>query len=251
MSWKHSNNHSVPFYEHIASHTYDSTMKIIKVFYYDFKFWRAEALRAGLFLQNIPFEDVRSKEALAAVKPQAPFGAFPIMEVDGKILSQTQAMATFVGKLGSVFDFDTAGEGIAADPAYPRLYPTDDDIFLQAKCDEIMNGCTDVTSTVGSTFRKPNVEELRKALIQPDGGRLYMHCKGLDSILCQQTPGFACGTSVTVADLCVWRLVNWLSGGVLDHIPHDFVSSNFPNLQAVYEACEKNEKIGEYKKKYH
>lgn len=222
---------------------------MIKVFYYDFKFWRAEAIRAGLFLQNIPFEDVRAKEKLMEMKPRAPFGAFPIMEVDGKILSQTQAMATYVGKLGGVFDFDAAG--VSPDADYPRLYPADDDIFVQAKCDEIMNGCTDVTGTISSTFRLPDVEAKRKALIQPDGGRLYMHCSGLNSIVCNEASGVACGKFLTVADLCVWRLVSWLSGGALDHIPTDFVSSNFPNLQAIYDACESNEKIKEYVKQFH
>jgi len=61
----------------------------------------------------------------------------------------------------------------------------------------------------------------------------------------------ACGKSLTVADLCVWMLVAALSAGVYDHIPRDFVSSNFPNLQAVYDACEANAKIGEYAKRYH
>jgi len=223
----------------------------IKVYYYNFKFWRAEVLRAGLFLQNIPFEDIRAKEEMEKVKPRAPFGAFPIMEVDGKILSQTQAMATYVGKLGSVFDYSSVDA--SADEAYPRLYPADDDYFLQAKCDEIMNGCTEVTTTIGSTFGLPKdeVEPKRKALIQSDGGRLHMHCSGLNSIVCADAPGFACGKSLTVADLCIWRLVSWMNGGFLDHIPTDFVSANFPNLQAIYEACEANEKIGEYVKQYH
>ena len=65
----------------------------VKIFYYNFKFWRAEALRCGLFLQNIPFKDVRAKERLDEVKSRSPFKAFPIMEIDGVILSQTQAMA--------------------------------------------------------------------------------------------------------------------------------------------------------------
>jgi len=228
-------------------------MSVIKVFYYDHKFWRAEALRCGLFLQNIPFEDVRDAEEMKAIKPRAPFGAFPIMEVDDKILSQTQAMVTYVGKLGSVFDFEAADPKAEADPAYPRLYPADDDYFTQFKCDEIVNGCTDVTVTIASTFRKSKevVEAERTAFIKPDGGRLHMHCSGLDSICCNMTPGIACGTALSVADLCVWRLVIWMNSGVLDHIPADFVSANFPNLQAIYNACEKNEKIGEYVKQYH
>ena len=78
-----------------------------------------------------------------------------------------------------------------------------------------------------------------------------MHCSGLNKIVCNEVAGIACGKSLTVADLCVWRLVGWFNSGVLDHIPQDFISKNFPNLQAIYDACETNEKIGEYVKKYH
>jgi len=223
----------------------------IKVFYYNFKFWRAEVLRCGLFLQNIPFEDIRDRAALGEMKDKAPMGAFPIIEVDGQILSQTPALAAYVGKLGNIFDYKAAG--VSADPAYPSMYPPNEDIFLQAKCDEIMNACGDVTSTVGSSFGLQGEEQKAKrlALIDPEGGRLYKHCKGLDSLLCAGASGVACGKSMTVADLCVWRLVAWLNGGMLDHIPQDFVSSNFPNLQGVFEACESNEKIGKYAAEYY
>jgi len=223
----------------------------IKVFYYDFKFWRAEVLRCGLFLQNIPFEDIRDKAALGEIKEKAPLGAFPIMEIDGQILSQTPALAAYVGKLGGSFDFKAAGA--TPDPAFSLMYPPSTDIFLQAKCDEIINVCGDVTTTVASSFGLPKdeVEAKRLALINPEGGRLYKHCNGLNTLLCVGAPGIACGKSLTVADLCVWRLVSWLNNGVLDHIPQDFISSNFPNLQAIYDACESNEKIGKYVKEYH
>lgn len=226
-------------------------MKIIKVFYYDFGFWRAEVLRCGLFLQNIPFEDIRDRAVLGEMKSKAPMGAFPLLEIDGQVLSQTPALASYVGKLGATFDFEAAG--VSADPTYPTMYPPNDDIFLQAKCDEIINACGDVTITVRTSFGLQGDEQKAKrlALIDPEGGRLYKHCKGLDSLLCAGAAGVACGESMTVADLCVWRLTSWLSGGILDHIPADFISSNFPNVQAVYEACESNEKIGKYMEQYY
>jgi len=224
----------------------------IKVYYWDFNFWRAEVIRCGLFLQNIPFEDIRDRDKIAEAKPKAPLGAFPIVDIDGTILSQTQAIASYIGKLGTVFDYEAAGVN-KTEAFYPRMYPADDDYMGQFKCDEIINVCTDVTGTVGSTFGLPadQQEAKRKELIAPGSGRLHKHCAGLDSILCAGSPGIACGTTLTVADICVWRLVNWLSAGILDHIPKDFVSSNFPNLQAVYEACESNKGITEYVNKFH
>eukprot|EP00980_Cylindrotheca_fusiformis_P012444 scaffold3054_cov129-Cylindrotheca_fusiformis.AAC.8 len=215
-----------------------SKMKLptsIKVYYFNFPFWRAEVLRAGLYLQDLPFENITDKEELADFKAEglAPFGAFPVMEVDGEILSQTQACAVYVGKLGD-------------------MYPSNEDIFAQAKCDEIINGCTDVTETIATSFRAENLKEAREKLIDPDGGRLHMHMKGLNSIMCKDGSEFACGKDhgLTVADLAVWRLVDWFTWGKLDHIPVDFVMS-FPNLKKVYNNVEDNEKIQEYRKEYY
>ena len=239
---------------------------MIKIYYYNIHFWRAEVLRAGLFLQNIPFENITDKEKLMEMKPKAPFAAFPILETDdGKILSQTQAMASYVGKVGSVYDYSGNGDGdgaasTSADEKYPRLYPADDDYFGQAKCDEIINGCTDVTNTIGSTFSIPKeeVEGKRKEMIKADGGRLHLHLTGLNTIV--GGDGYACGdnngeseskSSMTVADICVWRLISWLSSGKLDHIPTDFVSSNFGNLQKIHDNVETNDKIVEYMKLYY
>lgn len=225
-----------------------------KVYYYNFKFWRAEVLRAGLFLQGIPFDNVTDREQLQAIQPKAPFGAFPIMELpDGKILSQTQAMATYVGKLGSIYERGEDDDEFSA-PPYSRLYPLDSDYLGQARCDEIINGCTDVTSTVGATMRLSDPEETkakRLALLDPSTGRLVKHLSGLESLVGLDAENVACGANLTVADLCVWRLVGWLSGGILDHIPSDFVSSNFPKLQGVYTAVQENEHVIEYMKKYH
>eukprot|EP00536_Pseudo-nitzschia_multiseries_P018987 jgi/Psemu1/316544/fgenesh1_kg.3537_\ len=222
-----------------------------KVYYYNFKAWRGEVVRAGLFLQKIPFENITDKEQLQAMKPKAPFGAFPVLELpDGQILSQTQAIAAYVGKLGSVFPY----EATATPPYYSRLYPADDDYLGQARCDEIINGCTDVTITIGSTLFLANPEEVktkRLAMMDPSTGRLYKYLSGLESLLCKENDTFACGASLTVADLCVWKLVAWLSGGILDHIPTDFLSSNFSKLQAVYTAVQENEHVIEYMKQYY
>ena len=210
----------------------------IKIYYPNFPFWRGEVLRAGLYLQDIPFENVTDREKIAALKEKGlnPFGALPVMEIDGQILSQTQACATYVGKLG---------EG-------KKLYPSNDDILAQANCDEIINGCTDVTTTTSATFRIEDKKTAREELIDPSTGRLYKHMKGLNAVVCKDGSEFACGSKhgMTVADLAVWKLVNWFAGGSLDHIPTNFVMS-FPNLKKIYENVEKNEKIQAYKKEYY
>ena len=90
--------------------------KEIKLYYGDMPFWRAECLRVALFIGDVPFVDVRDepRDALKAAG-KMPFGAVPVLEVDGKILSQTQAMAAYCGSL-------------------TKLRP--EDPWLAAKCDE-------------------------------------------------------------------------------------------------------------------
>lgn len=228
---------------------------MIKIYYYDFKFWRFEVLKAGLFLQNIPFETVFDMGAMA----KAPFNAFPLIELeDGQILCQSQAMATYVGKLGSSFDYVAAGVS-AEKAAYARLYPADDDILAQFRCDEIINGANDVTNTVAGTFSTPQdqMADLAAALIKPDGGRLFMHLKGLDSLLCKDSVDFACGKTLTVADLAIWRFVAWFEGERIAFVPVEFplpagfIESNFPNLQKIYTKVQENENVAEYVKAYY
>ena len=158
------------------------------------------------------------------------------MEVDNtKILSQTQAIAVYVSKLAN-------------------MYPTDD-IWLQAKVDECLNGCTDVTTTISKTFSMQDPKEkvsAREEMCQKDGGRLYMHLNGLERI-CTQNPSkssFSVGPSLTVADLAIWRLIGWVDGGVLDGIPRDFVNDNFPALKGLYQAVDTMPKVQEWTQKF-
>lgn len=208
----------------------------IKIYYWNMAFWRADTLRSALYLQGIPFENVTSKDKMDGLKAQkkVPFGAFPVMEIDGKILSQTQACASFVGKLGD-------------------MYPSNDNPFAQANCDEIINGCTDVTDTISGTFHVEDKKASREKHMDPESGRLYMRLNGLNSVVCKDGSEFACGKDcgLTVADLAVWRLYYWFSNGSLDHIPKEWIGSSFPNLKKIYDNVESNEKIQAFKNEYY
>ena len=56
----------------------------IKVYYWNMGFWRADTMRAALYLQDIPFENITDKEKMNALKAdgKCPFGAFPVMEIE-------------------------------------------------------------------------------------------------------------------------------------------------------------------------
>ena len=114
----------------------------LKIYYSHTPFWRAEVLRVSLFFGNIPFEDIRIsreefKEVILTGKLygtiEIPFHQLPVLEIDGKIIGQTGAIARFCGKLSN-------------------LYPEDN--FLSAKVDQIIDTATDITNLVSPTIRK-------------------------------------------------------------------------------------------------
>eukprot|EP00930_Biecheleria_cincta_P043747 TRINITY_DN30022_c0_g2_i1.p1 TRINITY_DN30022_c0_g2~~TRINITY_DN30022_c0_g2_i1.p1 ORF type:complete len:301 (-),score=53.22 TRINITY_DN30022_c0_g2_i1:81-983(-) len=207
----------------------DTPPKVIKVFYGDMPFWRAECIRMTLFLGGVNFEDVRDKKRddLKA-EGKLTFGATPVLEVDGKMLSQTQAMAAYCSRLAG-------------------LHPDSD--WGAAKVDEAINGCTDVTMTVGRTFSLPAEEKVkaRQELIKPEG-RLSMHLGGLEKLLRENgSTGYAVGDSITVADLAIWRLIGWIGSGVIDGIPKDYVSKTFPEITKLCATVDCHPKVQEWK----
>ena len=224
----------------------------LKVYYGDMPFWRAEVVRLALFMGDVPFEDVRDQkrvdlivrahmlELTSSAQPsrlcisrtqaagKLTFGAVPVLEADGKMLSQTSAMAVYAAKLAG-------------------MHP--EDAWDAAKVDECISGCTDVTGTVGKTFGMKDDEKAsaRAALIAADG-RLTLHLGGLEKI-CSENGGcsYAVGSTITVADIAIWRLVGWLSSGVIDGIPGDYVSTTFPHLAELVTAVDAHPKVGEWK----
>jgi hypothetical protein len=88
----------------------------------------------------------------------------------------------------------------------------------------------------------------RQALIAPEG-RLTMLLTGLESLLAQNarhTPHVA-GPSLTVSDLALWRAVGWLSSGVIDGIPPNYIASTFPRLWQLHQAVDALPKVDEWK----
>merc|ERR1712187_566877 len=150
-------------------------MPAIKIYYFDFPFWRAEVSRLALHLGNVPFENVKvtfaDREPLReAVK--SPLGAFPTMEVDGKVVCQTGAIARYCGKLGG-------------------FYPKDDD-FAAAKIDEIIDTATDITNIIGVTMRMKDEQEKLAARKELSTGKLPDILEAWEKILTERVYWILC-----------------------------------------------------------
>ena len=93
-------------------------MAKLKLTYFDFDGGRGEPARLALHIGGIAFEDHRiAGKEWPAFRDKTPFLAIPTLEVDGRVVSQSNSINRYVGKLAG-------------------LYPNDD---LQAfLCDEVM-----------------------------------------------------------------------------------------------------------------
>jgi len=205
-------------------------MPNIKLYYPEFPFWRAEVARLALHLGNVPFENVkvaiRSPEDKAAFKAsgKSPFGQAPTLEVDGKIIAQTGAIARYCGKQGG-------------------FYPKDD--VEAAMVDMIIDTATDITMAIGKTFGMKD-EEKAAARAHLSTETLPMYFGALEKIMTENgSTGYYVGNSMTIADLAMWRLLGWVVGGALDGVPKE-VLDPFTQMKANFENTGNHEKIKAY-----
>ena len=184
-------------------------MTQFKLIYFDFDGGRAESVRLAFHIGGIDFEDVRLKfPEFREAQPSFRFHALPLLEIDSRPITQSNAHLRYVGKLAG-------------------LYPTDD---LQALyCDEAMGAVEDVGHAVGKTLglQGDALKQAREEFVQ---GRLATYIKGLDELLARGGGQFFADGRMTVADLKVFVETRTLAKGTLDHVPTNIVEELAPAL---------------------
>ena len=206
----------------------------LKVYYSHTPFWRAEVLRVSLFIGNISFEDVRiSREEFREViltgklrnGMSIPFHQLPVLEIDGKIVGQTGAIARFCGKLSG-------------------LYPKND--LLAAKVDQIIDTATDITNLVSPTVREKNEiikKDTREKLSNKLLPRWFTY---LENILVNEKGStWFVDNKISIADIAIWRLLGWLKSGMLDGIPTN-ICDPYIKLNNVHAEVHKHPKVQEW-----
>merc|ERR1712223_1686077 len=171
--------------------------------YFDFPFWRAEVCRLALHLGKVEFEDKKIKD-FAEFKASgiAPLGQAPILEVDGKVVAQTGAIARYCGKVSG-------------------FYPKDDD-WAAAKIDEIIDTATDMTNLIGATMGVADEKEKLEARAKLATENLPKYFAALERLLSENGfTGFYVGNTMTIADIGMWRMLGWFKGGALDGVPKE------------------------------
>jgi glutathione S-transferase len=186
----------------------------LKLTYFDFHGGRGEPARLALSIGGLPFEDDRVAFADWERRKEAtPFGALPVLEVDGQTLSQSNAINRYVGRLAD-------------------LYPSDP--WQAALCDEAMDAVEDVVSEIVTTMFLPEEEKKtrRQALAE---GPIPFYLTRLQRRLEAQRGQYFAANRLTVADLKVAMLIRQLKSGVLDYVPTDLPDRIAPKLVEHHE----------------
>ena len=201
--------------------------------YADLPFWRAEVSRITLHIGGITFEDRRVQSAdfqnakeTGQLKDGTilPFHQIPCLLVDGVPIAQTAGIARFCGKLAG-------------------LYPTDDDLKA-AQIDQFVDLATDLNVMVSKTSSIEDLAEkvaARKELAQ---GLLARKLSMLERCI-PEGSDWIVGPKITIADIAIWRLLGWLSSGILDGIP-THILKGFPNIRRVCLAVDTHPKVREW-----
>ena len=205
---------------------------MIKIYYSHTPFWRAEVLRVSLFIKDIPFEDIRvsREEFVHLIKTgflpngkKAPFHQLPVIEAEGKIIGQTGAIARYCGKASNLYA---------------------DDNLKAAKIDQIIDAASDITNLVSPTIREKDLDkkmEDRKLLVNKLLPRWFRYLENLLSE--DESKWFV--EKMSIADVAIWRLLGWLTSGIIDGIPTSIID-DFPKLKNVHHQVHTHPKVQEW-----
>ncbi len=199
-------------------------MPKFKLTYFDINGGRAEPIRLALLLGNIDYEDCRFPFSdFATVRENTPLKQVPVFEVDGKQITQSNAISRYIGRLTG-------------------LYPTDD--FQALLCDEILDAIEDITYKLVATFGMEGdaLKTARESLVK---GPLTRYLTWAQSKLEEQGGEYFVEQRLTIADLKIFVWVRGLLSGHLDHIPTNLVEETAPLLMQHYQRLMDNELIAQ------
>lgn len=193
--------------------------------YFDFDGGRGEAARLAMHLAGIAFEDRRIPgKDWPALRDTMPFRAMPVLEVDGKVIAQSNTINRYLGKLAG-------------------LYPKDD--WQAALVDEVMDAVEDISTQIGNTMAL-EAEAKKKAREALAAGAIPRFLQQIEARLKAGGGEWFVEKRLTVADLKCFLWVRWLKSGALDHVPADIVDRHAPLLAKHFERVKTHPRIAAY-----
>lgn len=202
-----------------------STMTDLVLTYFDFDGGRGEPARLAMHIGNIAFTDKRFPLAeFSDVRKDTPLLQVPTLSVDGRQVTQGNAINRYVGKLAG-------------------LYPEDD--YQALLCDEVMDALEDVMNALVGTFGLEG-DVFKKSREEFIAGPVTRYLIWLERTLAQNGGEFFADGRLTMADLKVFVLVNSFRSGQLEHVPADVVDVIAPEIGEHYQRIAQTEAIADY-----
>ena len=193
--------------------------------YFDFDGGRGEAARLVMHLGGIAFEDKRiAGKDWPALRDTTPFQAMPVLEVDGKTITQSNTINRYLGKLAG-------------------LYPKDN--WQAVLADEVMDAVEDISTKIANTIFLED-EAKKKAREALAAGPIPRFLQQIEARLKAGGSEWFVEKRLTVADLKCFLWIRWLKSGALDHIPADIVEQHAPLLAKHLERVKNHPKIAAY-----
>ncbi len=204
-------------------------MKKLKLSYFDFNGGRGESARLALSMANIEFEDQRVVfKDWPTLKGSMPFGAMPVLEVNGIQVAQSNSINRYVGKLSN-------------------LYPSDP--YQALLCDETMDAVEEVVAKLSATmFLDDDAKKAKREAVA--SGPMTLYLSHLQTNLKARGGEFFADNRLTMADLVVFIWVRGLRSGHLDYIPAELVDTVAPQLVQHQERVAQTPSIVAYYKNH-
>jgi glutathione S-transferase len=201
-------------------------MAELKLTYFDFSASRGEECRLALHAAGADFHDERIKrEAWAELKETTPFGALPILEIEGKpALAETNAILTYIGR---------------------RFGMLPSDPWEAARHEALLSAGESLRSAMGPLRKAKDEDEKKKTRAEFIDGYLKRWATNVDA---QIKGPFVGGAELSVADIKLYVSAHALCSGVFDYFPAD-VLSPYKKLNALYKAVGEHAKIAEWRAK--
>ena len=104
---------------------------------------------------------------------------------------------------------------------------------------------------IGKTMRMTDVNEKLEARKQLAKDTFPMYLKALEKMMTQNgSTGFYVGSKMTIADIAMWRMMAWITGGHLDGVPTTILDP-YPQLMANMKTIGANPKIAVWMAKHY
>jgi glutathione S-transferase len=191
-----------------------------KITYFDAPVSRGEECRLALHLAGLPFEDERlNRDQWAARKESTPFGALPVLTVDGRQLAQSNAILRFVGSQHGLH------------PAEP---------FEAALHESVLCAVEDLRTRMQPIIRIKDEAEKKRARQEAAAGYLQEWGAAIERQI--GAGPFLAGAKPCVADLKLFVAAGTYLKGSIDYIPAD-VFRAFPKLLRLVEAVKQHPKV--------